>query len=89
MQKNTKHGFSILKRMNDLKHDFDAAGYRGWESFIRASILSGIVYPSTIVDEAIAISGNHLESQFSLLIGEAENELWHKSPDGRLSVSGR
>lgn len=86
MTKNTKLGFNIRQRMSEIKHDFDAAGYWGWVSFIRASILSGIVYPSDIVEEAIAISGSHLESEFAFLIDEGENEHWYKSSDGRLSV---
>jgi hypothetical protein len=80
------HGFSILRRMRELKLAFDEAGPEGRISFAKACIWSGLTQPDEIIAEACAISGDHLESVFDTLLMEGENIHWRKCAEGSLEL---
>ena len=87
MKNNTEFGFGIRQIASELKRVFDSAGYAGWVSFIKASIRAGIVRKEDILEDAIAITGDHIEEAFDLLIEEGINQYWHRDKNGCLSVA--
>lgn len=76
----------MLRRMRELKLDFDAACPNGRISFAKACMWSGLTRPEEIVAEACAIAGDHLEGEFNTLLDEGENIHWRKSRDGSLEL---
>ena len=81
-------GFDIRKALQDAKFKFDAAGYEGRVSFIKATIRQGITFPLRIIDEAARVAGNHVREEIEFLIDEAENEHWGRTQGGELYVLG-
>ncbi len=80
------HGFSILRRRQELKLDFDQTGKAGRISFAKACISSGLTQPDEIVAEASAISGKHIEGEIETLLMEGEDIHWRKSVEGNLEL---
>ncbi|WP_296720971.1 hypothetical protein [Erythrobacter sp.] len=81
-----QHGFNMLRRMQELKLDFDAAGPNGHVSFAKACIWSGLMRKEEITAEACAIAGEHLEGVFMTLLDEGENIHWRRCENDTLDL---
>ena len=81
-------GFDIREAMQDAKFKFDAAGYEGRVSFIKATIRQGIQFPLRIIDEAARVAGDYVRDEIELLIDEGENIHWGRTRGGELYVLG-
>ena len=84
-----RHGFNIIRKMQDAKLQFDVGGRQGYVSFIKASILSGTNYPLLIINNAVRATGEHIRDEIEMILEEGENIHWARNSFGELYVIRR